>query len=280
MQKILIYGGGVGGQRLLDEMRKNSEPYELLAFIDKRIGGTYKDGVPIIFPEDIGKLEYDLIFVATIDQTVPEILQKKYGVSAEKINYTRYLNGVEISVRIRALERFKEICDIYGIKGSVAEVGVYQGDFAKQINRIFPESTLYLYDTFEGFNLSDVNQEENKGTVSTYAHYADTNVDLVLGKLPHPEKAVVRKGFFPESATGQDDGYAFVNLDADLYAPTLAGLEYFYPKLVPGGGIFVHDYFAPDFTGVKKAISEFINRSKISISPIGDFRTVSITKPF
>jgi O-methyltransferase len=36
--------------------------------------------------------------------------------------------------------------------------------------------------------------------------------------------------------------YALVNLDADLYNPTKAGLEYFYPHLSPGGVIFIHDY--------------------------------------
>ena len=280
MLKILIYGAGVGGERLLEEMRINGEPYEMIAFIDRRIGGTEKDGIPVIFPEDISKYQYDIIFVATLDHTVPDTLRVKYGVPTEKINYGRYFNSVEIAVRIRALERFKELSDIYGLYGSVAEVGVYQGDFAKQINRVFPESKLYLYDTFEGFNRQDIEKEQNKSHIETYKHYANTTVDLVLNKLPYPEKAIIRKGFFPDTADGQDDQYVFVNLDADLYGPTLAGLEFFWPRMVRGGAIFVHDYFAPEFTGVKKAITEFMRKTSITIGPIGDFRTVSIMKPF
>ncbi|MCI8274512.1 MAG: hypothetical protein HFI66_02675 [Lachnospiraceae bacterium] len=280
MLKILIYGAGVGGERLLEEMRINGEPYEMIAFIDRRIGGTEKDGIPVIFPEDISKYQYDIIFVATLDHTVPDTLREKYGVPTEKINYGRYFNSVEIAVRIRALERFKELSDIYGLYGSVAEVGVYQGDFAKQINRVFPESKLYLYDTFEGFNRQDIEKEQNKSHIETYKHYANTTVDLVLNKLPYPEKAIIRKGFFPDTADGQDDQYVFVNLDADLYGPTLAGLEFFWPRMVRGGAIFVHDYFAPEFTGVKKAITEFMRKTSITIGPIGDFRTVSIMKPF
>lgn len=42
----------------------------------------------------------------------------------------------------------------------------------------------------------------------------------------------------------------------------------------------MHDFFAPEFTGVKKAVSEFMKHTQISISPIGDYRTVCITKPF
>jgi O-methyltransferase len=33
-----------------------------------------------------------------------------------------------------------------------------------------------------------------------------------------------------------------VLLDADLFAPIKAGLELFWPRLVPGGLILVHDY--------------------------------------
>lgn len=44
-KKIIIYGAGVGGGRLWEEMRMNKEPYELVAFVDKRIGG-YERGNP------------------------------------------------------------------------------------------------------------------------------------------------------------------------------------------------------------------------------------------
>lgn len=277
MQKILIYGAGVAGERMLNEMKQNGEPYELVAFVDKRIGGTEKDGVAVIFPEDIQKYEYDIIFIATQDNTVPDTLVQQFNVPAEKINSSRYFNSVDVLSRIRALESFKKVCDIYGMTGSIAEVGVFQGDFAKHMNRLFPESKLYLYDTFEGFDEQDLVQEEDE-VIGTYQHYANTSVETVLEKLPHPEKAVIRKGLFPDTATGEKDTYIFVNLDADLYAPILAGLEYFYPKMCVGGVIFVHDFFSPVDTGVKRAVTEFTRSRGIGISPVGDFLTVAITK--
>src|SRR6188508_837716 len=36
-----------------------------------------------------------------------------------------------------------------GVKGNVAELGVYKGEFAKRINQLFPDKKLYLFDTFE-----------------------------------------------------------------------------------------------------------------------------------
>src|SRR3989338_5554484 len=49
------------------------------------------------------------------------------------------------------------------IPGSVAELGVYRGDFAKKINEAFPDRKLYLFDTFAGFNTGDVEFDKNKG---------------------------------------------------------------------------------------------------------------------
>jgi O-methyltransferase len=50
--------------------------------------------------------------------------------------------------------------------------------------------------------------------------------------------------------------FSLVNLDADLYLPTKAGLEFFYPRLSPGGIIIIHDYNYK-WPGIKKAADDF-----------------------
>ncbi|MBO6178027.1 MAG: hypothetical protein J6O04_02490 [Selenomonadaceae bacterium] len=89
-------------------------------------------------------------------------------------------------------------------------------------------------------------------------------------------------GVFPDTIQDSDkkEKYAFVSLDPDLYAPILAGLEYFVPRLVPGGEIFVHDYFSAEDPGVKRAVSEFMMQNKISVSPLGDSVTLVVSKSF
>ena len=37
--------------------------------------------------------------------------------------------------------------------------GVFRGEFASKINKCFPNSKLYLFDTFEGFDERDVKIE-------------------------------------------------------------------------------------------------------------------------
>ena len=64
-------------------------------------------------------------------------------------------------------------------------------------------------------------------------------------------------GYFPESLNGLEDKFALVSLDADLEESTLSGLEYFVPRMVPGGYIFLHDYDSHSFYGVRKAVERY-----------------------
>lgn len=156
------------------------------------------------------------------------------------------------------------------VEGNVAELGVYKGDFAKRINQLFPDKKLYLFDTFEGFDEKDVSTEKQSNFSSGEQDFSDTSVELVLSKMKYRNKCVVKKGFFPDSAVDVDDRFCFVSIDADLYEPILAGLKFFYPKLEPGGYIFVHDFNNDLYKGAKKAVLEFCAASNINYLPIPD----------
>jgi hypothetical protein len=55
----------------------------------------------------------------------------------------------------------------------------------------------------------------------------------MLGTL---HNAIILKGYFPETARGlENERFAFVMLDVDNYEASLAGLEFFYPRLNHGG---------------------------------------------
>ena len=79
-------------------------------------------------------------------------------------------------------------------------------------------------------------------------------------------------GNFPNTAEGlEQERYAFVSLDADLYAPLLAGLEYFYPRLSSGGAILLHDYNNQRFRGASMAVDDFEKKNgAISLVPLCD----------
>jgi len=50
--------------------------------------------------------------------------------------------------------------------------------------------------------------------------------------------------------------FSFVHLDVDLKSSTRACLEFFYPRMVPGGIILTHDYSY--LAGVREAFAEFL----------------------
>ena len=159
----------------------------------------------------------------------------------------------------------------YNVAGNTAELGVYKGDFAKLINKFFPDRKLYLFDTFEGFDKRDA-QADRTGKFSTADHdFSQTSVDLVLSKMEHKENCIIRKGWFPETAEGIEDKFCLVSLDADLYQPILAGLEFFYQRLVHGGAIMIHDFNNAGYSGVRQAVREFCEKNNIYYVCLPDF---------
>ena len=167
------------------------------------------------------------------------------------------------------------------LKGSVAELGVAQGKFARVINALFPERELHLFDTFEGFPERDIADDKQRNFSDTKPEwYADIDMSSLMSSMRHPERCIIHKGYFPDTAVGmEEERFCFVNIDCDLYKPILAGLEYFYPRLVKGGYIFVHDYRSKYFTGVRAALNEFAQKNNISYCVIPDNTgTAVITK--
>ncbi len=147
-------------------------------------------------------------------------------------DYVRYAS---LALAIRTLERER-------VPGDFAEVGVYQGATSRFILRCAPERRLYLFDTFEGFPLAD-REAENAAD----ARFQDTSEAQVKRTLGDRANVVIRKGRFPGTAAGlEHERFALVMLDLDVYSPTLAGLEFFYPRLARGAYVFVHDYNSPE----------------------------------
>jgi O-methyltransferase len=157
------------------------------------------------------------------------------------------------------------------LHGNVAELGVFRGEFAKNINISFPNRKLYLSDTFEGFDERDVNFEAEKGySMAKKNDFFNSSIDIVLSKMKYPNVCILKKGYFPETAKDIDDKFVFVSIDVDLFEPIYQGLLFFFPRLVHGGYIFVHDYNYTRFSGTKAAVKKFATEFNISYFPLTD----------
>lgn len=162
--------------------------------------------------------------------------------------------------RFRTFELMVNEIDKLSVPGAAAELGVYRGTFAKLINRKFPGRKLYLFDTFASFDEGEFAGEKELGRCEErfIDSFKNTSVQSVLDIMPAPENCVIRQGLFPGTAAGlEDETYAFVSIDVDLEKSILEGLRYFYPRLNPGGAIFLHDYNNYFLEGVSAAVEAY-----------------------
>jgi O-methyltransferase len=176
------------------------------------------------------------------------------------------------SIRVCSLEAVADEIRTHSIVGSVAELGVYQGDFSKHINAAFPDRKLYLFDTFEGFAERDKSVDVDQGFSAATEDFSNTTVDLVLKKMTHPQSVVIRKGYFPDTLLDADrnERFAFVSIDTDLYKPMYEGLEFFFPRLSSGGYIFLHDFNNKDYPGARAAVTQYCREHGVGYFPLVD----------
>lgn len=144
------------------------------------------------------------------------------------------------------------------IPGAFAEVGVYKGDSAAILHAFDPDRELYLFDTFTGFPAYDLEGETGEAATYTTDNFADADAEHILTKFDNKDNIHLQMGYFPDTVKGlEEKRFALVNLDADLYNPTKAALEFFYLRLSPGGVIFIHDYNIK-WPGIIQAVDEFV----------------------
>jgi hypothetical protein len=175
---------------------------------------------------------------------------------SEKWIHGNVVNNAGDLPRLYALIlNIKQILD-EDVVGDIAELGVYRGNSASILAhyaRIY-HRRVYLFDTFEGFDERDFIGGDRRREIL----YADTSLDLVRGLVGDKDITFVR-GRFPQSIPPDvfASRFCLVHIDCDLYQPTKAALEFFYPRLSSGGLVVVHDYANPTYRGIKRAVDEY-----------------------
>lgn len=277
--KVGIFGAGQAG---LMVKRWLTGDQELICFIDnnEKKQGEWMEDIPVYSLEKALEQSLDTIWVAILNKDAARTVEVQ-------IRHTSFVgNIVRISdfregqdIRLAALRLMIDEIKKRNISGEMAELGVYQGDLAKEMNRLIPEKKLYLFDTFEGFDEKDIEIEKVQGSSrACQGDFSDTSIELVRSKLIRPEQAVFCKGYFPKSLEniGELPSFALVSLDPDLYEPVYQGLKVFYPLLSPGGALLIHDYNSIQFPGVKKAVERYCTEEHLFVVPLMDLHGSAI----
>ena len=281
MKDVIIWGAGQGGRMIANLLHADIAIRAYCDSDERKWGGTV-DGVPVIPPEAVAALAPDAVFISMLNKDACAEVRARLesmGVQARIITAPELRQTFDL--RLAALKMMAVEVRERRVPGAVAELGVYRGALAAELNRLFPERSLYLFDTFSGFDPRDVAVEGEDGfSRAAVGDFADTSVDAVRERLPFPDRAVFRVGYFPETARGLDESFAVVSLDADLYKPILDGLHWFYPRMSRGGYIVIHDYNNARFTGVRQAVREFCEEHGVFVVPLSDLHgTGIIVKP-
>ena len=183
-----------------------------------------------------------------------KLIQKEINVAVPQcLRDSELIEGGDF-VRLGCLELItRRITDL---QGAMAELGVYRGDFAAAMNKLLPDKKLYLFDTFEGFEKNEAQGERDRnncGDAFIEAH-RNTSEELVINKMTAAENVIIKRGIFPESLRGLEESFCLVSLDADFRETTLSGLRYFWPRIVPGGYLMLHDWGSQKLRGVAEAL--------------------------
>lgn len=291
MKKVIYFGTSV---LLKQWFRHGQEDALVVAVADNHSRQGSFAGHRVIQPRQIPGCDYDQIIIALDDL--------KPGNDAEIVKIYNQLLGLGVPDEKIVLQSFKyklphpvhkprtnyvyslgEIFSRGGVRdGSIAECGVYRGWFSGILSEVFPESKLYLFDTFEGFSDKDVEKDADSAKEwvkeGAHARLQNTNEVVVSLRVQNRDRLHIVKGYVPETLENIEDQFQFVNLDMDLYRPQKEALAYFAPRMVPGGVILLHDYFSKVLPGTAKAVAEFDGKNQFACVPIGDALSIALVR--
>jgi len=127
------------------------------------------------------------------------------------------------------------------VDGDTVECGAYKGASSYLICRRIAglRKRHCIFDSFEGLSSPD-------DVDGAYWTLGDLRADAseIRKNLQAFDFVEYYEGWIPERfGEVADRKFCFVHLDVDLYQPTFDSLEFFYPRLSPGGILICDDYF-------------------------------------
>jgi hypothetical protein len=182
-----------------------------------------------------------------------------FGLADPVVKTARTLLGYD-----RLYVLWQAVNNVQDLAGAVAEVGSYRGGSAYFLASAClavtgAEVPVLVFDTFEGHPADQITEHDPFHTAGQFGatSYEDVTAYLAPFHLLQVHKGEVSRSLpsIPEMP------YRLVHIDTDLYAPTMACLEYFGRRLVPGGVVVVDDYASRKCPGVPKAVVEYVDRT-------------------
>lgn len=141
-------------------------------------------------------------------------------------------------------------------EGLLLEFGVYSGVSISQLASLFPDRTVYGFDSFEGLptDWTHVQREGRFSTGGKPPENSPDNVEFVVGLFSET---------LPTFCEDHAESVALLHIDSDLYESAVDIFDHLGSRLVPGSVIIFDEYF--NFPGWQhhehKALVEFVEKT-------------------
>lgn len=156
----------------------------------------------------------------------------------------------------RLISLYQRATQMHALEGDFAELGVYRGGVLRLLSEACPHKAVHGFDTFAGIP----DRVEKPVDDHDAGDFGDTSCEAVAGYLSDRPRVELHVGRFPETTSGLGHlTFSLVHLDADIYASTKAGIEWFWPRLTPGGVMIFDDWHWWRCEGVLRAVHEFFD---------------------
>lgn len=208
---------------------------------------------------------------------------KKYEITPREIwrNFSIYTRRVFLKKFLAHYELFSKTIDL---PGDIVELGIYRGsslmsfaNFLEIRNMGDRQKKVIGFDNFEGFkspnekdgkNENGLDKKEGGFNSSMFEEslYDAINIFDNDRFIPYKPRIVIVKGDIEESIpryVKENPGFriSLLHFDADMYSPTMTGLKYLWPLVVPGGVVAFDEYGIPPWEGEAKAVDEFFAKT-------------------
>lgn len=222
------------------------------------------------------------------DETLRELLRRHIDEPDLMANLGSFSRRMHFMKTFAHYEVFKLV---HELPGDVVECGVYKGSslltFARLVETFCTgdrTKKVLGFDSFKGLcdrdsrdgfdpsvgnTTSGWNPESFRETL--FALVRAFNADSFVPQKPRLE---IVDGDLRETAQrycAEHPGLriSLLHLDVDLYEPTLAALEAFYPRVVPGGVVVFDEYAITAWPGETKAVEDYFDGSPPRIRKFG-----------
>lgn len=151
---------------------------------------------------------------------------------------------------------------IRSVPGDLAECGVLHGAGSHTMLAATEgtDKHLFGFDSFEGLSEpTDIDLQSDERTFKWRKHDLPSKLSVTEHNLrAYADRVTLLPGWIPDRFDAvRDRTFSLVHIDVDLHDPTLASLEFFYPRMSPGGIIVCDDYGFESCPGARAAMDAF-----------------------